>query len=198
MLQRGVADYPLDRTGVTEPWCGEPEVWAELSCDQPVAERAVAVPAGSRAPVAHPRSIATISEHVAMGTELEGVPEITELRRTAAAHAAVQDAPVHERLRVEHVGTDGLFAVELEVWTGDGQSVCAGEDLSQTLFGVVDAQGSPVVAFRPTDAARVHLLDLDGDAVPETFETGWFGTTELRRGSVVLATETQPWCACAC
>ena len=105
-------------------------------------------------------------------------------------------------------GASGVvYAVEAVVYTGEGYTICGGEDVNTHVVGVVGADGSVIVPFfvlsdvLDTDTtAVVGMIDVDKDGIPEVW-TGALGfdgrVSAIGKIGTVLEV-THPWCGCPC
>lgn len=205
VLNRGANLDGFD-DGADAPTCGSDEVWGMLVCDQPTVG-GVAVAADDETPAVW------VSAGAAPGPAADAAMD--RLWEAGPWQAAMADARAANGAEIrENVGVTAwsgasgvVYAVEAVVYTGEGYTICGGEDVNTHVVGVVGADGSVIVPFfvlsdvLDTDTtAVVGMIDVDKDGIPEVW-TGALGfdgrVSAIGKIGTVLEV-THPWCGCPC
>lgn len=181
-----------------DPSCGGWSAWAELACDAPAADgvaiagrHTTARTFGDRAPTAAERGIA-----------IRAVAETGEWRSLTGWLGG--NADLHLAYDVRPFGP--WLVVEATAYTGEGWSVCGGEDLLERRVAVVDARGAIVAPPRALATPwgveqRVveGVSDLDRDGLPELrIARPLESEVTLGAGAAELAPLATPFCGCPC
>lgn len=216
MLTRGTPHFSYGRNEEgevvepTAPGCGSPELFAELACELPEGfpedAQLYAIGSKAKAPMVFELSslgAALEAEAVALAKKSDGYREAAEKAR-ADAKAEESELEETHTFRVYKNGKRSVALVELELFTGEGNTMCGAEDVRVDLRGVFEISGehlgSAIIPVHTVEQSEVHgVLDADGDGHLELFESSFPDHRELvgEDGSSACSIEID-FCDCPC
>lgn len=193
----------------TAPGCGSPEIFAQLSCKEPLDEPLLALPADHGEPVLY-TALAPLRD-IDLEDDVKAMVARTPAFGPAFAKAR-EDAedrmmPLQQLVTLRGYVTKDrkVLLVRVTLQTGDGVVWCGDDDVRVELAGVYEwtqdgALGSEIVPFHSLDLAEViGLIDLDADGVPELLRQRWPNELQLyRSGEDQACSAPQDYCDCPC
>jgi hypothetical protein len=193
----------------TEPGCGSPELFARLSCKEPVDEPLLALPADHADPVLY-TELAPL-RNIELEDDVKAMVARTPAFGPAFAQAR-EDAeermmPLQQLVTLRGFVAPGrkVLLVLITLQTGDGVVWCGADDVRVELAGVYewtqdDGLGAELVPFHSIELAEVlGLIDIDADGVPELLQRRWPHELELFRvGQEQACSAPQDYCDCPC
>jgi hypothetical protein len=193
----------------TEPGCGEPELFGQLSCTEPPAEPLLAIPAGRDEPILY-TPLAPLRD-----IELEDDAKVLVARSSAfgpvftdaRARAEERSMPLQQlvTLRGFVAPERKVLLIVVTLQTGDGEVWCGADDVREELAGLYlwtkDGKiGEEILPFRALEGAEVlGILDIDSDGAPEMLQRRFPNELQLwRQGEELACTAPQAYCDCPC
>jgi hypothetical protein len=204
-LTRGTPHFGWYDDDQSKPGCGEPEVFAVLSCSGP---------AHIMAPETEESWIVSKVSDDPLPPEVSGAG-IDVLKRDPAYKRAFSQAKgeatnrgvdLQEAIEVRQVSHDKhtFLRVTSHLTTGEGLDSCGGDDVNLVVSGVVTGPSEPrpgevVIPFREMGEAKIDgLVDLGDDSLG-VLETRWpQRTAAITSGGDTLCAIEVDFCDCAC
>jgi len=192
----------------SEPSCGQPDIFAELSCADAPDEPLIALPAGSKTPTLY-TSTARIA-NVEMEDEAKSLVTRSAAFRnafTAARDAASErNQPLQQLVDIwGYIAPDQkLLLVQVTLQTGDGVIWCGQDDFRLQLAGVFtwadnDRVGEELVPFFSYYNAEIlTLIDVEADGRPELLQRAWPGRLLLVGTGEEACSWGKAYCDCPC
>jgi hypothetical protein len=190
------------------PGCGEPEIFAKLSCKEPPTEPLLALPKDHEEPVLY-MPLAPLRD-----IELEDDVKVIVAKSPAFGptfQQARRDANERSMPLQQLVDLRGFVAperkvllVQVTLQTGDGEIWCGSDDVREVLAAVYEWNqdggiGAELVPFHRLDLAEVlGLIDLDADGIPELFQRRWPNELQISRAGEMGCSAPQDYCDCPC
>ncbi len=194
----------------TEPGCGEPELFAALSCKDALPERPLlALPSDHPEPVLYTplaalRDIDLEDDAKALANRS---PAFSAAFRRAHGLAAERATPLQQLVTLQgFVAPERkLLLVLLRLQTGDGVTWCGQDDVRVDLSAIYEwtqegGFGEAIVPFREHETTEhLGLIDIDADGVPEIVQRTWPDEVELWKSDAHDACAiAKDYCDCPC
>jgi len=193
----------------TAPGCGEPALFAELSCKEAPDEPLIALPADQPEPALY-TALAPLRD-IELEDDIKVIVAKSEafgpVFRQANAEANERSVPLQQLVTLRgYVAKDRkVLLVQVTLQTGDGEVWCGSDDVRADLVAVYDwtkegGIGEQLVPFYAIEMSEViGLIDLEGDGTPELIQQRWPDELQvIRAGQATTCTAPQAYCDCPC
>ena len=193
----------------TAPGCGQPELFAKLSCQDAPDEPLIALPTSHGDPVLY-TALAPLRD-IELEDDAKVIvarsPAFTPVFERAREQATELSMPLQQLVTLRgFVAADRkVLLVQVTLQTGDGEVWCGSDDVRQELAAVYEwtqdgTIGAELVPFYALDLAEViGLIDVDNDGTPEILQRRWPQELQLVGGGTEQGcTAPRDYCDCPC